>query len=155
MEMVIRPLEPRDFRHGLLETLGSLAPVDLTPEEAEEVLRRRSAAGVHSVVAVVGGRVIGTASLILEHKFIHRGGTIGHIEDVAVHPAHGGKGHGDALVAEALALAAAAGCDVVGLDASVDDWPRRWYGRRGSAPTRVTGPSYPRSRRDTATWTPA
>ena len=42
--------------------------------------------------------MLGTASLILEHKFIHKGGTIGHIEDVAVHPGHGGKGVGSAVV---------------------------------------------------------
>jgi GNAT superfamily N-acetyltransferase len=49
--------------------------------------------------------------------------------------AHRGRGLGDALVTEALALAAAAGCDVLGLDASLDDWPRRWYARRGFAET--------------------
>ena len=35
------------------------------------------------------------------------------------------------LVAEAMALAAEAGCDTVGLGAVADDWPRTWYARRG------------------------
>ncbi len=55
------------------------------------------------------------------------------LDAVGTDDAHRGRGHGDALVAEALALAGAAGCDVVGLDADPDDWPRRWYARRGFA----------------------
>jgi GNAT superfamily N-acetyltransferase len=42
-----------------------------------------------------------------------------------------GRGHGDALVTAALDVAARAGCDLVTLDALADDWPRRWYARRG------------------------
>jgi uncharacterized protein (DUF952 family)/ribosomal protein S18 acetylase RimI-like enzyme len=53
------------------------------------------------------------------------------LDAVGTDPAHRGGGRGDALVAEALAIAGAAGCDVVGLDAAADDWPRHWYARRG------------------------
>lgn len=42
-----------------------------------------------------------------------------------------GRGHGDRLVTAALDIAARAGCDLVALDALADDWPRRWYARRG------------------------
>lgn len=51
----------------------------------------------------------------------------------AVHtdPAHRGRGYGDALVTTALAVAAEAGCDLVGLQALAHDWPRHWYRRRG------------------------
>ena len=48
-------------------------------------------------------------------------------------PAHRGRGHGDPLVARALALAGAAGCDIVVLEAFADDWPWHWYARRGFA----------------------
>ncbi|MGD9532134.1 GNAT family N-acetyltransferase [Pseudonocardia sp.] len=44
-----------------------------------------------------------------------------------------GRGHGNALVTAALELARQAGCDVVALDALAEDWPRRWYARRGFA----------------------
>jgi hypothetical protein len=30
-----------------------------------------------------------------------------------------------------VGLAAAAGCDLVVLEAVADDWPRNWYARRG------------------------
>src|SRR5437588_13125806 len=66
MKPTIRLLEARDFRNGFIEALSSLAPVNLSPEEAEAVWQAREAAGVHTAVAERGGRVIGTASLIVE-----------------------------------------------------------------------------------------
>lgn len=111
MSLHLRPLEQRDISRGFLESLAHLAPVDLTPEEAIHIWRGRNAAGVRTVVAVDDdGNVMGTASLILEHKFLHRGGTIGHIEDVAVHPKHEGKGVGSAVVRALVDLARQSGC---------------------------------------------
>ena len=54
-----------------------------------------------------GGDVVAAAVLKID------GATAG-LDAVGTDPAHRGRGHGDALVTEALALAAAAGCDVVG-----------------------------------------
>ena len=110
MGYVLRPLEQGDFTRGFLETLENLVPVNLTPEEAIHIWRGRNAAGVRTVVAVEGDQVIGTATLILEHKFLHRGGTIGHIEDVAVHPEHEGKGVGRAVVSFLMDVARQSGC---------------------------------------------
>ncbi len=53
------------------------------------------------------------------------------LDMLATDPGHRGRGHGDALVDTSRALAAAAGCDLVGLEAVADDWPRAWYARRG------------------------
>jgi len=58
-------------------------------------------------------------------------GSTAWLNDVTTDPAHRGKGHGDLLVAGTLALAGAAGCDLVALGAAADDWPQHWYGRRG------------------------
>jgi glucosamine-phosphate N-acetyltransferase len=110
MPFELRPLEQGDFTRGFLETLENLVPVDLTAEEAIHIWRGRNAAGVRTVVAVEGDQVIGTATLILEHKFLHRGGTIGHIEDVAVHPKHEGKGVGRAVVSFLVEVARQSGC---------------------------------------------
>lgn len=110
MAFELRPLEQGDFARGFLETLENLVPVGLTPEEAIHIWRGRNAAGVRTVVAVEDDKVIGTATLILEHKFLHRGGTIGHIEDVAVHPRHEGKGVGRAVVCFLIEVARQSGC---------------------------------------------
>lgn len=129
MSFLLRPLQAADFQNGFLETLGHLTTVDLTAEEAVRIWRGRNAAGVRTVVAVTGEAVIGTASLILEHKFIHRGGTIGHIEDVAVHPGHEKKGVGSAVVRELVELARLSGCYKVILSCS--DGNLGFYSRLG------------------------
>ncbi|WP_369134400.1 GNAT family N-acetyltransferase [Modestobacter sp. I12A-02662] len=70
------------------------------------------------------GRVVAAAQLRVD-------GATGWIESVVTEPAARRRGHGDALLAAALAGAAAAGCDLVLLEAAVLDWPREWYARRG------------------------
>jgi glucosamine-phosphate N-acetyltransferase len=110
MSVQIRALEAADFGRGVLDALGSLAPVDLTPDEATAIWRQRSAAGIHTIVAAIDGQVVGTASLIVEKKYIHRGGLVGHIEDVAVHSDHWRKGIGTALVEHLTRLASALHC---------------------------------------------
>lgn len=55
------------------------------------------------------------------------------IDAVGTDPEHRGRGHGDTLLRTAHAIAAAAGCDLMVLDALEADWPRGWYARRGFA----------------------
>jgi len=110
MKPHLRLLEPPDFANGFLETLACLSQVGLAPEEAIAIWKQRSAAGIETVVAEVDGRVVGTASLIIEKKYIHRGGLVGHIEDVAVHNDHWRKGIGTSLVDFLTKLAAERNC---------------------------------------------
>jgi len=110
MALVIRPLEQRDFQNGFLEILASLAEVRLTPEEAQRIHQARVLAGVVTVVAEAEGRVVGTGTLLIERKFIHGGGVVGHIEDVAVGSDQHGKGVGSELVRHLTDLARQAGC---------------------------------------------
>ncbi|MEZ6139725.1 MAG: GNAT family N-acetyltransferase [Zavarzinella sp.] len=106
----MRLLERVDFYNGFLETLGNLTEVGLTPDEAIRIWRGRNAAGVRTIVAIDGQKVIATGSLILEHKFIHSGGIIGHIEDVATHEAHQGRGAGSACIRTLIEMARESGC---------------------------------------------
>jgi glucosamine-phosphate N-acetyltransferase len=107
MEPVIRELDPADVSHGLADTLASLAEVGLTPDEMRVVVQERSRMGIHTYVACdpATGEVVGTASLLVERKFIHRGGRVGHLEDVSVRKGHRGKGTGAALVRHVLSEA--------------------------------------------------
>lgn len=73
-----------------------------------------------------GGAVVAAAVLKID-------GATAELDAVGTDAAHRGRGHGDALVTEASAVAAAAGCDVLGLDADPQDWPRHWYARHGFA----------------------
>jgi GNAT superfamily N-acetyltransferase len=58
------------------------------------------------------------------------GGTAA-VDSVLTDRAARGRGHAAAVLARILALAAAAGCDLVVLEAAGDDWPRHWYARAG------------------------
>jgi len=110
IDVAIGELRGEDLSHGFLETLASLAEVGLTPEQAREVLWRRLRSGVRTFVARSGREVLGTASLLVEQKFIHGGGRVGHIEDVAVRRDVQGGGVGAALVRHAVEEARKAGC---------------------------------------------
>ncbi len=93
---------------------------------SERYLREEQAADLRYLAIREDGKTVAAALLKID-------GATAVLDAVGTDDAHRGKGHGDALVAEALAIAGAAGCDVVGLDADADDWPRQWYGRRGFA----------------------
>jgi glucosamine-phosphate N-acetyltransferase len=110
MPLTIRELTGPDLGRGFLEALTALAEVGLSREEAAEVFRARLRAGVRTYVAVIGNQVVGTASLFVEPKFIHKGGRVGHIEDVAVHPVCRQHGVGTALVQHATEEARKLGC---------------------------------------------
>lgn len=84
---------------GLIETLK---PLGVVPSE-ERLLRIYFWSRDLHIVRLVAVdrstcRIIGTASIFLERKFIHSGGLVGHIEDVSVAVEHQGKGIGKDLV---------------------------------------------------------
>lgn len=108
-KIVIRNLRENDLERGFLETLASLSDVHLTPAAAREVLASRPA-NEHTFVAIRNGRVVGTTSLLVDQKFIHGGGRVGNIEDVAVSPDARHCGIGTALVKHAVQRARALGC---------------------------------------------
>ena len=60
------------------------------------------------------GRVCGTAALLIEDKFIHGNGKVGHIEDVVTLEEYRGKGLGKALVQALSAISQSQGCYKVG-----------------------------------------
>jgi glucosamine-phosphate N-acetyltransferase len=129
MDVEIAELEERDLTAGFLESLASLSEVGLTPAEAIALVRERAQQGVKTYVARIDGRVVGTASLLVERKFIHRGGKVGHIEDVAVHRDTQHRGIGTRLVAHATDEARKLGCYKVILDCF--DRLTPFYGRLG------------------------
>lgn len=91
-------MDATDLNRGFLDALRALKAVDLTDEQAIAVYRHRLKSRVRTYVALLNDRVAGTASVFIEPKFIHSGGVVGHIEDVAVHPDFQKHGIGRALV---------------------------------------------------------
>ncbi len=106
----IRPMFATDLRRGFLDALRALKPCDLTEEQAIHVFRQRMKQKIQTYVALLEDRVVGTASLIIEPKFIHTGGVVGHIEDVAVLREAQHLGIGGLLVEHLLAVCRQVGC---------------------------------------------
>jgi uncharacterized protein (DUF952 family)/GNAT superfamily N-acetyltransferase len=82
---------------------------------------------VTDVVVREEGRVVASGQLRID-------GATAAVDSVLTDPAARGRGHADAVLARCLNLAAAAGCDLVVLEAAGDDWPQQWYARRGFEP---------------------
>lgn len=93
---------------------------------ADRYLLQQAVADSRYLAVRVDGAIVAAAQLVVD-------GATAWINGIDTDPEHRRRGHGDALLAEALALAGEAGCDVVGLGAAADDWPLGWYARRGFA----------------------
>jgi glucosamine-phosphate N-acetyltransferase len=61
-------------------------------------------------VAIIEGKVVGSTTLLIETKFIHNGGKVGHIEDVVVDKEYQKKGIGEKIIMYLLRYAKDQGC---------------------------------------------
>jgi glucosamine-phosphate N-acetyltransferase len=96
--MFIRKLEKQDYK-DYIELIEEFRPIglDITREKFEgiyDIIFKNSII----YVGVLEGRIIGSAKLIIEQKFIHKLSKYGHIEDVIVNKKHQRKGIGQKLI---------------------------------------------------------
>ena len=129
--LVIRQLQEDDLFKGFLESLDSLRKTsELSPQKAKQIYKKIKSNPNHVIfVAVLDGKVVGSTTLIIEQKFIHQGGLVGHIEDVVTHKDFRGMGVGKALVRHATDTARNAGCYKVILNCSEEN--REFYEKIG------------------------
>jgi glucosamine-phosphate N-acetyltransferase len=109
----IRELRASDLGNGFVETLGNLTDTGgLTPGAARKILRSMRRARLYHILVAIGadGQVVGATTLFVEQKFIHGGGLVGHIEDVAVRRGYEGRGVGGSLVKAAVETAEGLAC---------------------------------------------
>src|SRR5467141_3588814 len=119
----VRELRDEDISKGFIDTLANLSDIGgLAPAEARRLFKAmKGHPTYHFFVAVANdGQVIGATTLLVEQKFIHRGGFVGHIEDVVVRKGHEGKGVGGSVVRAAVEKAKELGCYKVILDCKAD-----------------------------------
>ncbi len=127
----IRELEERDLFNGFLESLDTLRKAsDIDEKKAKQILKRIRSVPNHKIyVAISDSKVVGAATIFIEPKFIHRGGYVGHIEDVVVRKEYQGKGIGEKLVRKLLEYAQNCGCYKTILDCK--DEVKPFYARLG------------------------
>ena len=130
-QVKIRQIQENDLFQGFLESLDSLRKAsDLEEDNAKIVLKKIRSNQNHVImVADLDGQIVGSITLLIEPKFIHQGGLVGHIEDVVVRSELQGKGIGEQLVNVALEYAKNHGCYKTILDC--DDNVKPFYEKIG------------------------
>jgi len=130
-EIIIREIEEDDLEKGFLETLDFLRNAsNLDKNKAKEILKKIKQNTNHIIyVAIDNKKIVGSTTLLIEQKFIHDGGLVGHIEDVVVRKDYEGKGIGIKLVTSMLERAKEKNCYKTILDCKDD--VKQFYERIG------------------------
>jgi len=125
MTVKIRELQEKDHINVFLESLNSWRKAsDLDPKKAKIIFKKIKSIPDHIIyVAVRDGKVIGSATIFVEPKFIHGGGKVGHIEDVVVNRENQGEGIGQKLINTLISYAEKKGCYKTILDCTEEVMP--------------------------------
>jgi len=111
-DIKIREIVEEDIEKEFLKSLDSLRKAsDLDKEVAKDILKKIISNPDHIIhVAEDNGKIVGSTTLLIEQKFIHNGGCVGHIEDVVVSKEFEGRGIGIKLVTSLLEIANTRNC---------------------------------------------
>ena len=106
-ELIIRKIIESDLENGFLESLDNLRQTsNLEQNSVKNILKKILENENHIIhVAELNGKIVGSTTLLIEQKFIHEGGFVGHIEDVVVNKEFEGHGIGMKLVLSLLDVA--------------------------------------------------
>jgi len=124
-EPIIRELKKEDLWNGFLTTLDSLRKAsDIDRNKADEIFEKINSNPDHIVaVAELDGKIVGSTTLLIEPKFIHKGGVVGHIEDVVIDKKFQGQKIGEKIMKYLLEFAKNRGCYKTILDCTDDVKP--------------------------------
>ena len=127
----IRELKEEDLFNGFLTSLDSLRKAsNITKEKARDIFNKINSNDDHVIaVAEHDGKIVGSATLLIETKFIHNGGCVGHIEDVVVDRDFQGKKIGQKIIEFLLNYSKNRGCYKTILDC--DDTVKPFYEKLG------------------------
>jgi glucosamine-phosphate N-acetyltransferase len=110
----MRPLRRSDYYAGFLDVLRVLTSVgDVSIEDWNaryDWMAKRNDEYFLLVICNEEGRVVGTGSLIVERKFIHSLGMVGHVEDIAIEKGQQGKKLGLRMIQALDYMAKRVGC---------------------------------------------
>lgn len=118
----IRALRKSDYALGFLDCLRVLTTVGDISEsqwnERYDWMSTQGKGGYYLLVIEDRGRIVGTGALIVERKFIHQLGLVGHVEDIAVAEDQQGKKLGLKIIQALDFIAQRVGCYKCILDCS-------------------------------------
>lgn len=109
---------------GFLDILGELTEVDLSPSEAGRAHSNiMTEMNGQTWVAIDDNVVIGTVSIHILPKFVHRRGHVGVIEDAVVSESRRSKGIGRELMDYAISYAIEKNCYKIILNCALKNIP--------------------------------
>ncbi|CAD7941701.1 unnamed protein product [Amoebophrya sp. A25] len=118
---VLRQLGPDDFAKGFKDLLAQLSdPGDLDDEKFRALLSVTNTR-VLVVEDIAGGRIVCSAALLVEQKFLRGGKKVGHVEDVVTHTNFRRRGLAKRIIMKLLDMAEAEDCYKVILDCTEDN----------------------------------
>lgn len=118
---LVRRIKEVDFENGFFETLSNLTTVgDIRTNEDRRKIINRILGDPNYIIIVAEEQenqtIIGTATLLIEQKFIHNGGKVGHIEDVATRAGYEGIGVGKEIIQRLIEISKDQQCYKIILD---------------------------------------
>jgi len=124
-EPIIRELRKDDLWKGFLTSLDSLRQAsNIEKSKAEKIFEKINSNPDHIIaVAEMDGKIVGSTTLLIESKFIHDGGLVGHIEDVGVNKEFQGQKIGEKIMNILIEISKKRGCYKTILDCTEDVKP--------------------------------
>ena len=121
ISFLVRRIKEADFENGFFETLSNLTTVgDIRFNEYRMEIINRILGDQNYIIMVAEEQenhtIIGTATLLIEQKFIHNGGRVGHIEDVATRAGYEGIGVGKKIIQKLIEISKELQCYKIILD---------------------------------------
>lgn len=116
--MSVRLITPGDFSKGFMELINTftLNPISITYDDFQSNLEKISIQGGSILVIEEHGQIIATCKVLVEQKLHNNCKSVGHIEDVVVHPSFRQKGYATQLIEHAIEHCKQTNCYKVILD---------------------------------------
>ena len=118
MNYIVTPLQKNDYHNGFLQLLEQLTTVNSTEISYDDFSTHFDRMTSKTFVIKTNQKIIATASIFIESKYIHKLSSVGHIEDVVVDMAHRNQGLGKMLIDYCITYAKKNNCYKVILNCS-------------------------------------
>ncbi|CEO96100.1 Glucosamine 6-phosphate N-acetyltransferase [Plasmodiophora brassicae] len=132
--LIIRELQADDYHRGFIKLLGQLTTAgDITEQQfLERFNELKKMPHTYKIAVIIDpamNLVIASATLLIEKKFVHGCGKVGHVEDVVVNSTYRGRNLGLRVVDQLKTWAGEAGCYKIILDCAAHNVP--FYNKLG------------------------
>ena len=125
---IVRALEPQDYHKGFLNVLSMLTTVGTMSKHEFMDRYNYMKSHNHEYYTIViedsnKSTIVGAGTILVERKFIHNNGLVGHIEDIVTHSDYRGLNLGRIVVETLKGIGQSVGCYKIILDCSEKNVP--------------------------------